>query len=88
MIDYRKSLRQLYLDVIKSCEVDHTRDVSSDLFGAVSELAEFGILLKGGLGLARPEPLPRQQKLQPSASKCIIPRVCRVNWYNKGFGRR
>jgi Heterokaryon incompatibility protein (HET) len=86
VIDYRKSLRQLYLDVMKSCEADHTRDVSSDLFGAANELAKFGILLKGALGLARPELPPRQQKLQSSASSHL--RVCRVDWYNKGFGRR
>jgi hypothetical protein len=85
VIDYRKSLRQLYLDVMKSCEADHTRDVSSDLFGAASELGELGILLKGALGLARPELPPHPQS---SASKRITPRVCRVDWYNKGFGRR
>jgi Heterokaryon incompatibility protein (HET) len=86
VVDYRKSLRQLYLDVMKSCEIDYGRDVSSDLFWAASELGQFGVFLEEVLGLAPPGPSLRQRELQLSASKRIIYHVCRADWYNEGFG--
>jgi hypothetical protein len=88
VVDYGKSLKQLYLDVMKRCQDDYARDISSDLFKANSEFEKFGNLLAEALEVAPPRPSLREQELKSMASKRIIPRVCRVDQYNKGFGPR